>query len=114
MSELGLKPDITLNGKTLDLGSLRPGGATWMIQQTENGEFVRRRGRWVSQKVMEIYLQEISSFQFLAILPPAAQQKIFALCDFFLTALHGAEEFWNANIPASVWFLIWKGPVTRR
>lgn len=114
MSELGLKPDITLNGKTLDLGSLRPGGATWMIQQTENGEFVRRRGRWISQKVMEIYLQEISSFQFLAILPPAAQQKIFALCEFFLTALHGAEEFWNANIPASVWFLIWNGPVTRR
>lgn len=114
MNELGLRPEITLNGKTLDLGSLRPGGATWMIQQTENGEFVRRRGRWISQKIMEIYLQEISSFQFLAILPAAAQLKIFTLCEFFLTALQSAEQFWNANIPTSVWFLIWNGPVTRK
>ena len=29
-----------------DLASLRPGGATWMMAQTENAGLVRRRGRW--------------------------------------------------------------------
>ena len=44
MSELGLG-SVRLNHKTLDLGSLRPGGATWILQVTENSEFLRRRGR---------------------------------------------------------------------
>eukprot|EP00435_Cladocopium_sp_Y103_P057254 s392_g19.t1 len=45
--------------KPFSLGSMRPGGATWLLHQTENSEVVRRRGRWISVKVMEIYLQEV-------------------------------------------------------
>lgn len=43
---------------------LRPGGATWILQRTEDSELVRRRGRWINSKVMEIYIQELSSIQF--------------------------------------------------
>ena len=54
--ELGITPQVQLNGKGLDLASLRPGGATWLLQTTENGELTRRRGRWVNQRVMDIYI----------------------------------------------------------
>ena len=45
--------------KPLTLGSRQPGGATWLLHTTENAEVVRRRGRWISKKVMESYLQEV-------------------------------------------------------
>ena len=45
--------------RPFDLGSLRPGGATWLLHQTEQPELVRRRGRWLSARTMEIYLQEV-------------------------------------------------------
>ena len=42
----------------VNLSSLRPGGATHWLAQTEDAEFVRPRGRWLSTRVLEIYLQE--------------------------------------------------------
>ncbi|CAE7291773.1 unnamed protein product [Symbiodinium sp. CCMP2592] len=36
--------------------SFRPGGATYLLQATEDAELVRRRGRWVSHKVMDFFL----------------------------------------------------------
>ena len=104
---------VRLNGKTLDLGSLRPGGATWIIQQTEDGELCRRRGRWINQRVMEIYIQEVSSFQYLSRIPGAIRQKVFGLCDFFPVALRQVDLFRSADIPSTVWFLIWRGQDTR-
>eukprot|EP00435_Cladocopium_sp_Y103_P056526 s1300_g19.t1 len=44
-----------------DLASLRPGGATHLLHQFEDAELVRRRGRWLSSRVCEIYLQEVMS-----------------------------------------------------
>lgn len=113
MTELGVGPSVRLNGKSLDLGSLRPGGATWILQVTEDSEFLRRRGRWINSRVMEIYIQEISAFQFLAAVPSNAQLKIFSLCNFFPLALQGAEQFWESNIPYNVWYLLWRAQVTR-
>ena len=49
------------NLRALDLGSLRPGGATWLLQVSEQSEMVRRRGRWISARVMEVYLQEVGA-----------------------------------------------------
>ena len=80
MSELGITPETRLNGKGLDLASLRPGGATWLIQTTENGELTRRRGRWVKQRVVGIYIQEVSCFQFLATLSESSRSKVLQLC----------------------------------
>ena len=57
--------------KTLDLGSMRAGGATWLMLVSEDSELVRRRGRWLTPKIMEIYIQEVSALQFLPSLPKA-------------------------------------------
>ena len=54
----------------LDLGSLRAGGASWLLMVSEDSELVRRRGRWINNKVMEIYVQEAASIQFLPQLGP--------------------------------------------
>ena len=61
--------------RSLDLGSLRPGGATYLLQVTEDSEYVRRRGRWVSHKVMEIYLQEVTACTFISDLPLDARSR---------------------------------------
>lgn len=59
-----------------DLGSFRPGGATGMLQQFEDFELVRRRGRWVSHKVLEIYLQEVSTATFHTRLSAESRSKV--------------------------------------
>ena len=56
--------------KPFSLGSMRPGGATWLLHRTENSEVVRRRGRWISVKVMEIYLQEVLVCTFMEKVKP--------------------------------------------
>ena len=113
LQEIGISETVRINGKGLDLGSLRPGGATWILQQTEDGEFVRRRGRWINQRVMEIYLQEVTAFQFLAAVPQKSRTKIFTLCDAFPAILHDAEQFFEAGLQPSVWWHLWPGQVTR-
>ena len=108
LQELGITPQVRLNGKGMDLASLRPGGATWLLQTTENGELTRRRGRWINQRVMDIYIQEVSSFQFLAILTEPSRAKILQLCSAFPAMLQFAENMWEANVPFSAWYLVMK------
>lgn len=54
LSKLGLPTKVENKKKLLTLASFRPGGATFLIGLTESAELVRRRGRWVSVKVMDI------------------------------------------------------------
>ena len=63
--------------------SLRPGGATWLLQTTESGELVMRRGRWAACRVMSIYLQEVSAITFLNKIPVSSKSKILKLADNF-------------------------------
>eukprot|EP00438_Fugacium_kawagutii_P012773 Skav217633 [mRNA] locus=scaffold1334:5610:19402:- [translate_table: standard] len=62
--------------KGLDLGSLRAGGASWLMSVSEDSELTRRRGRWLTCKVMEIYVQEVASIQFLPHLPATTKELI--------------------------------------
>ena len=48
----------------LELSSLRAGGATWFMLATEDVEMLRRHGRWLSPRIMEIYVQEVLLFNF--------------------------------------------------
>ena len=66
-----------------DLGSLRLGGATDLLFETEDSELVRRRGRWLSARVMEIYLQEVLSSTYVSRLPRRVQDRIEQLADCF-------------------------------
>ena len=47
-----------------------------MMLVTEDSEMVRRRGRWLSNKIMEIYVQEVSAIQFLHQLPDTTRRLV--------------------------------------
>ena len=104
LSALHLQTGIRQGVKSLDVGSLRPGGATWQLQTTEDPDFVRRRGRWVNSKVMEIYIQEIGSIQYLLRLSQHQRQRIFDLARLFPALLKEVELLKIAKIPSMAWY----------
>lgn len=60
LSRVGVKTIQGREGRCYDMGSFRPGGATHLLTLTEDTALVQRRGRWASQHVMNIYLQEVA------------------------------------------------------
>ena len=46
--------------------SLRAGGATWLFETTRDLELVRWRGRWASNRTLEVYIQEVAADRLLA------------------------------------------------
>ncbi|CAE7233553.1 unnamed protein product [Symbiodinium sp. CCMP2456] len=95
--------------RPLDLGSFRAGGATYLLQQTEDSELVRRRGRWASAKVMEIYLQEISSATYLPALPRGQKSKVAAIAAGFAELLQQATRWKSQGIESKLWYRLWPG-----
>ena len=110
LKAIGL-PIANYNGmKPLDLGSLRAGGATWLMQTTESSDFVQRRGRWINGRVMNIYLQETTALQYLKGLPTASIDRVMSLAQAFPEILEKAEIFTNSFIPTSSWFILFCRP----
>ena len=103
---LGISSMSSAADKTLDLGSLRAGGATWLLETTENGNLVQRRGRWISERVMSLYIQELSANIFLAKLSSPTKQKILSLAHAFPHLTEKAQSLLQANIPFNAWFAI--------
>lgn len=100
-------PTTVVNGcRPLDPGSLRPGGATWLLQATENSEMVRRRGRWTSTKVLEIYLQETACVRFLSGLSPSQRLKIQTMAECFPGIVSKANLMAASDIPTHTWFKV--------
>ena len=87
----------------IDLGSLRAGGASWLLMSSENSELTRRRGRWITSKVMEVYVQEAWSVQFLPRLPPEVKKLIWNGAQIFPWALDLVVAWHEAKIPESAW-----------
>ena len=94
--------------KALDLGSLRPGGATFLLQRTEDSELVRRRGRWVSHRVMEIYLQEVQASTYIADLPSEARRRVQGAASVFESTFRKVLAWHSAGIPATSWPYLWQ------
>ncbi len=90
-------------GRGLDLGSLRAGGATWLLQASESSELVRRRGRWLNSRTMEIYIQETSALQFLPSLNPKTRRLILHAVAIFPQVLAQLLRFDSQGIPANAW-----------
>ncbi|CAE7677374.1 unnamed protein product [Symbiodinium necroappetens] len=88
----------------LELSSLRAGGATWLMMQGEDSELVRRRGRWLSHRIMEIYVQEVSSLQLFGYLPEASKEKVFAALWAFKDVVAKARFFSTVGILPTVWY----------
>ena len=95
LAALGLQATTT---KSLELSSLRPGAATWLLTVAENAELTRRRGGWISPKVMEIYVQETSAARFMVDFTPKQRDCIFSLANFFWRFLTNAS---NSNVQQS-------------
>ena len=77
------RAEPTSSAAGLTPGSLRPGGAIWLYQETDNTELVRFRGRWLSSRMLEIYIQEIAGTALWSRLTPAAQFRITHLAAYF-------------------------------
>lgn len=92
--------------KCLDPGSMRAGGATWLMQVTDDGELVRRRGRWQNQRIMEVYIQEVSSVLYLQQIRADARRLVFQVAGSFSTVLERSFSLDEASIPHHVWFIL--------
>lgn len=104
LKELGL-PVLRSDGlKPLDLGSLRSGGATWHLQMSEDGEFCRRKGRWLSQKVMEVYVQETAALLYLKRIPAPSRIKVLEVAKYFPLTLARSFTLKAAKVPNNIWY----------
>ena len=102
-----LPPSVS---RGLDLGSLRAGGASWLMITSEDSELVRRRGRWLTSKIMEIYVQEVSALQFLPQLPQRVRTLILEGAGLFPVLLQKVSYLHACGIPETAWkFLLYNG-----
>jgi len=107
LSAIGLPTVHSTGMKALDPGSLRAGGASWLMQVTDSGDIVRRRGRWQNQRIMEVYVQEVGSLIYLQHLDPLTRQKVIELASHFTAVLNRAFSLESAKIPHNIWFLLY-------
>ena len=77
-----------------------------MLQLTENPDLVRRRGRWLSTKIMEIYLQEVQAATYLPSLQDDQRAALTEACDLFPYVLARVLFFTASNIPPQVWYYL--------
>ena len=97
--------------KPLSLASFRPGGATWLIAETESAEAVRRKGRWAAFKTMEIYLQEVSSATYMNDITAESKSLVLAAFRLFPCLVEQVGKFNSFNIPEQVWFRLFASKV---
>ena len=104
---LGVEQILPGMTKVCDPGSLRAGGATWLLQTCEDSEFVRRRGRWINSRVMEVYVQEIASVQFMMHLSEFQRSRILTLAQCFPAVLEWAKRCRRLGLPTKSWATLW-------
>ena len=105
---LGLDTERVRDFSPYDLGSLRAGGATFLLQQCEDIELVRRRGRWLSSRVVEIYIQEAAVATYTRQLSDESKEKISNLASAFPSILEQAEVFTRQHLPPTSWRFLWR------
>ena len=106
LQALKLPVDSAAGGRALDLGSLRAGGATYLLGVREDSELVRRRGRWLVSRTMEIYLQEAAAITFYPGLNDEAKRRIMTAASVFPQVVDRATSFLRCSIPAEAWWLL--------
>ena len=103
LEAMGLPTTHGPHGRPLDLGSLRAGGATHLLLATEDSELVRRRGRWLSSRTMEIYIQESSATTFYPRLPEKVKAKVSMLAKAFPEAFQKMVTLQKMKLPSQTW-----------
>jgi len=108
LEALNLDTKRTIDGRPFGLGSLRAGGATHLLLETENPDLVRRRGRWLAHRTMEIYLQEVLVTTFTSKLQAPTRDKIHVLASVFPKVAVKAILFLRSAIPTQVWYQLFQ------
>lgn len=108
LSKLGLPTKTMNHQKPLTLASFRPGGATYLIGLTEYADLVRRRGHWISLKVMDIYLQEVAASTFMTDIPEGPRNAILTAMEAFPQVLEMSASFFANSFPEKAWNLLFK------
>eukprot|EP00435_Cladocopium_sp_Y103_P022064 s3889_g5.t1 len=109
LAALKLPTEKSLGYQPFSLGSLRPGGATWLLHATEQPELVRRRGRWLSSRVMEIYLQEVLVTTFAERISSKSRELIHLCSGGYAATLERCVAFLHGGIPPKAWYHLLKG-----
>ena len=80
-----------------------------MLHQFEDAEFVWRRGRWLSSRVCEIYLQEVAVVTHQTRITKTAQTRISELVKAYAypEILEKTIYMLDSFIPFSVWPHLW-------
>ena len=108
---LALPTEGSSEMRALDLGSLRAGGATFIISSTDDSELCRRRGRWASMKMMDIYVQETMALQYMRHISAESRTRVLQMAHAFPAILSRAEQLASVAIPPSTWYFFfaqWK------
>lgn len=75
---------------------------------TDDIDMVRRRGRWMTNKVCEVYLQDVLYVTYTEKLPKHVRTRIQTLASAFSAVLRKAIGFLNIGLPPSVWYPTFK------
>ena len=108
LQALGLPIRRVKGKRPFDLGSLRPGGATFMFLERADAECVRRRGRWVSSKVCDIYSQEVMYTTYTEKLTEDTKRRIHQLASAFPRILNIAIMFLRIPVPPRTWYRLYQ------
>ena len=111
--QLGLPSKPQESPKPMSLASFRPGGATHLMNLTESAELVRRRGRWASFRIMEIYLQEVSASTYLNLVTKEARGNVLLAFNLFPVIFKKIVGFNASKIPPSAWYFLLTQPIKR-
>lgn len=106
LTALKLQSESSHDSRALDLGSFRAGGATFIIQTTEDGELLQRRGRWANRKMCEIYVQEVSALLYLKRVSGDVRHHVLQVAGAFPQFLSKAWTLKQSQIPENVWFIL--------
>ena len=87
---------------------LKPPRGTRLLRKTENAEVVRRRGRWLSVKTLEIYLQEVQVSTYLERVKPDAKVLIELRSSGFAPTLDRCIDFLQCGVPPNTWYYLFR------
>ena len=73
---------------------------------SEDAEILRRRGRWLSSRIMEIYVQEITSLRFLPAQSERTKLCIYTAMQCFHDILNEATFLIKIKVPVQHWYVL--------
>ena len=73
---------------------------------TEDAEMLRRRGRWLSYRIMEIYAHEVTSLQFVPLQSAWTKHCIYTSMQSFHSVVEDATFYDSIKVPAQHWFVL--------